>query len=221
VVALVPLLLATVAWVLWESPLLSVRTVQVDGVRTLTAAEVRQAAGLRTGTPLLRVDVDAAAARVRALPQVAAAQVDRGWPDRVVVTLTERTPVAVVDERGEHWLADAGGVLFETVTGDPPAGVVPVAVPHPGPGDAATRAALAAVVALPAGVRGQVSGVRATTGQDVTLQLRDGTTVVWGDGGSARAKAAALEGLLDHIADRSLGKAGTIDVSTPDAVVLR
>jgi cell division protein FtsQ len=92
---------------------------------------------------------------------------------------------------------------------------------HPGPGDAATRAALAAVVALPAGVHDRVSGVRATTGQDVTLQLRDGTTVVWGDGGSARAKAAALQGLLDHIADRSLAKAGTIDVSTPGAVVLR
>ena len=52
---LLSVLLATAAWVLWFSPVLSVRAVQVDGVRTLTAGEVREAAGLRTGTPLLRV----------------------------------------------------------------------------------------------------------------------------------------------------------------------
>jgi cell division protein FtsQ len=221
VAALVPLILATAAWVLWASPLLAVRTVQVDGVRTLTAAEVRQAAEVRIGTPLLRVDVHATAARVRRVPQVAAAQVSRGWPDRIVITVTERVPVAVVDQDGQQWLVDHGGVLFATVTGAPPQGVVPVDVPHPGPDDAATRAALAAVAALPGSLRPSVTVVHAGSAQDVTLTLTDGTTVVWGDGGRPKQKAAALGALLDQIHRGALDPARTIDVSVPGKVVLR
>lgn len=221
VAALVPLVLATVAWVLWESPLLAVRTVQVDGVHGLTVAAVRDAAGLTTGTPLLKVDVDAAAARVRRLPQVASAQVARGWPDRVVVTVTERAPVAVVDVSGHRWLADRTGVLFETVTGNPPDGVVPLQVDHPGPRDAATRAGLGAIAALPPSARSQLGSVSATSGEDVVLHLTDGTTVVWGDGSEAAAKAAALAALLHQIEAGAVAGAGTIDVSAPHAVVLR
>jgi cell division protein FtsQ len=221
VAALVPLVLASAAWVLWASPLLAVRTVQVDGVRTLSAAEVRDAARLTVGTPLLRVDVVAAAARVRALPQVASAQVARGWPDRVVVTVAERVPVAVVDQAGRRTLADASGVLFDTVTGDPPAGVVPLAVAHPGPSDPATRAGLAAIVALPPAVRAGVRQVSAESGEDVVLHLADGTTVLWGDGGQAAAKASALAALLGQMHTGALKGAGTVDVSAPGAVVLR
>lgn len=221
VAALVPLLLATAAWVLWASPVLAVRSVQVDGIRNLTAAEVRTAAGLTTGTPLLRVDVAAAESRVSRLPQVADVRVSRGWPDRVVVTVTEREPVAVVDRDGQLTLVDGSGVPFETITGDPPRGVVPLQVPHPARRDPATVAGLAAVVALPRSVRTEVAVVAATTGQDVTLRLTDGTTVVWGDGDDAAAKGAALAGVLQQIHAGALDGADTIDVSAPKAVVLR
>jgi cell division protein FtsQ len=221
VAALVPLLLATAAWVLWESPLFAVRGVQVDGVHSLSAAEVRDAAGLRTGTPLLQVDLDGAAARVRRLPQVATAQVSRGWPDRVVVTVAERTPVAVVQRAGQRTLVDAGGVLFDTITGPAPVGVVPLDVAAPGPGDPATRAALTAIDALPGAVRTQVGLVAAPTPTDITLTLPGPVTVLWGDGSAAVAKAAALRGLLDQVRSGALPKAAVVDVSAPDAVVLR
>jgi cell division protein FtsQ len=221
VAALVPLLLATAAWVLWESPVFSVRGVQVDGVHSLSAAEVRDAAGLRTGTPLLQVDLEAAAARVRRLPQVAAARVARGWPDRVVVTVAERVPVAVVERAGQRTLVDGGGVLFDTITGPAPAGVVPLDVAAPGPTDPATRAALSAVQALPPAVRAQVTRVAAPTPAEVTLTLSGPVTVLWGDGGAAAAKAAALRGLLAPLRAGTLGATTSVDVSAPDAVVLR
>ena len=46
--------------------MLAVAAVQVDGVATLPAEQVREAAGIEAGTPLLQVDVDAAEARVAA-----------------------------------------------------------------------------------------------------------------------------------------------------------
>jgi cell division protein FtsQ len=215
------LLLGLGTWVVLGSPLLAVRTVQVDGTARLSDASVVQAAGIRDGTPLARVDTAGAAARVARLPQVADVDVTRGWPDTVVVTVTERVAVAVAERDGIRHLVDAEGVLFDTITGAPPPGVVPLAVPDPRPGDAATEAGLAALAALPAGVRAQLSGVTATTGQDVTLVLTGGTTVLWGDGGDSAAKGRALTALLDQLAAGTLDPAGTIDVSTPDAVVLR
>lgn len=212
---------AVVAWVVLASPLLAVHTVRIDGAGTLTSAEVEQAAGIAPGTPLLRVDTGDAAARVARLPQVASVEVSRGWPHTVVVTLAERVPVAVVDQGGTRSLVDRDGVLFDTITSAAPAGVVPLAVARPGPEDRATTAAVGAVVALPTAVRREVTGVSATTPDDVTLTLTDGRTVLWGSVDQTPRKAQVLAGLLDQIEAGTLEEARTLDVSTPDAVVLR
>ncbi|WP_034512083.1 cell division protein FtsQ/DivIB [Blastococcus sp. URHD0036] len=208
-------------WVVWGSPLLAVDAVRVDGAGSLTADQVRAAAGIADGTPLLRVDVDAAAARVAQLPQVASVQVTRGWPQTVVVTVQERVAVAVVERAGTRSLVDADGVLFDTVTGAPPAGAVPLEVADPGPDDEATRAGLAALVELPRDVRGQLASVTARSANDVTLTLTDGTTVLWGTAEESGEKADVLVALLGQIASGALEPAATIDVSAPSAVVLR
>jgi cell division protein FtsQ len=220
-IAAVLLGLGLVAWLLWGSPVLAVRAVHVDGVRTLPADQVREIAGIAEGTPLLRVDVTAARDRVARLPQVDSVEVTRGWPSTVVITVKERRPVVVVGPPGNRSLVDAEGVLFDTVTGDPPAGVVPLDVADPGPHDPATMAALGALVALPRNVRDQVSDATATSAEDVTLTLEDGTQVRWGTSDDTPDKAAALAAVLGQIEAEGLDPAGTIDVSTPDAVVLR
>jgi cell division protein FtsQ len=200
---------------------LGVHRVQVDGAGSLTFAAVVGVAGIAEGTPLLRVDVDAAEARVARLPQVASVEVTRGWPRSVVITVVERVPVAVVEEDGTRSLVDADGVLFDTVTGDPPAGVVPLQVADPGPGDRVTRAALSALVALPAKVRADVVEASATTTEDVRLVLADGTTVLWGSAEQADDKAEVLVALLGQLDSGALDSADEIDVSAPRAVVLR
>ncbi|CAA9238485.1 MAG: Cell division protein FtsQ, partial [uncultured Blastococcus sp.] len=213
--------MAVLAWLLLVGPVLAVRAVQVDGLVTLPADQVQEAAGIGSGTPLVRVDVDAAEARVARLPQVAAVEVTRDWPDSVVITIVERVPVAVVGEPGRRSLIDADGVLFDMVTGATPDGVVPLDVATPGPEDPATLAGIAAVGSLPAGVRAQVASAAATGPDDISLTLTDGTTVRWGEATGSGAKSAALVGLLEQIEAGSLEPAATIDVSTPDAVVLR
>ncbi|MGY1643797.1 cell division protein FtsQ/DivIB [Geodermatophilus sp. SYSU D00703] len=210
-----------VAWLLWGSPVLGVHRIQVDGAGSLTSAEVVEVAGIAEGTPLLRVDVDAAEARVARLPQVASVEVTRGWPRSVVVTVVERVPVAAVEQNGVRSLVDGDGVLFDTVTGDLPSGVVPLDVAGPGPDDRVTRAALAALVALPAEVRADVAVASATTPEDVTLTLEDGTTVLWGSAEDAGDKAEVLVALLGQLRAGDLEPADEIDVSAPRAVALR
>ena len=196
-------------------------TVQVDGVTTLPADQVRETAGIEPGTPLLRVDVDAARERVARLPQVASVEVTRGWPRTVVVTVVERVPIAIVGKPGRRSLVDAEGVLFDTVTGEPPAGVVPLEVAAPGPGDPATAAALGRDRGAPADIRrrGHLRG-----GDDGGGRLADPrrrTLVRWGGPEKSGEKATALAALLEQLADGDLEPAATIDVSTPEAVVLR
>ena len=208
-------------WAVYASPLLAVHTVRVDGASSLSSEQVVEAAGIGTGTPLVRVDTATAADRVARLPQVAAVEVTRGWPQTVVVTLVERVPVAVVESAGGRSLVDRDGVLFDTITGGPPPGVVPLTVRDPGPEDAATTAALGALTSLPREVRGQVTALSATSADDVTLTLTDGRTVLWGSAAQTDRKSQVLDALLDQIAAGTLEPAGTLDVSTPDAVVLR
>ena len=215
------LLLGAAGWFLWAGPVLAVATVQVDGTGTLTTDEVREAAGIEIGTPLLRLDVEAVEARVARLPQVSEVEVTRGWPRSAVITVVERVPVAVVGEAGRRSLVDGDGVLFDTITGAPPPGVVPLEVADPGPGDAATVAALEALVALPEYVRDGIDGASVTGPEDITLTLTDGTLVRWGGPAESATKATVLTALLDRMSDGDLEPAGTIDLSTPDAVVLR
>jgi cell division protein FtsQ len=212
---------AVLGWLLLVGPVLAVRAVHVDGLRTLPADQVREAAGIGAGTPLLRVDLGGAAARVARLPTVASVEVTRDWPGSVVVTVVERVPIAVVGEAGRRPLVDAEGVLFDTVTGDAPDGVVPLDVATPGPEDPATLAGIAALSSLPAAVRKEVASAAAASADDISLTLTDGTVVRWGDASESGEKSAALVGILEQISDENLEPAGTIDVSAPDAVVLR
>ncbi|WP_231839602.1 cell division protein FtsQ/DivIB [Blastococcus saxobsidens] len=214
-------MVAAVGWLLWLGPVFAVRTVQVDGTTTLSADQVREAAQVPRGVPLLRVDLGSVEDRVARLPQIRDVQAARGWPDRIVVTVAERVPVAVVGERGRRSLLDAGGVLFDTVTGDAPRGVVPLDVADPGPEDPATTAGLAAIRTLPAGLREEVVEVAAPDPHDISLTMAGGTVVRWGSEERSETKGTVLVALLDRIRDGELDPALVIDVSAPDAVVLR
>lgn len=203
--ALVVAALVVVAAVVWFTPLLSVRQVQVRGVSAVTQEQVLTALEVAPGTPLLRVDLTSAAARVASLPRVARATVDRHYPSELVVTVTERVPVVFVDKPDGPHLLDGTGVDFATA---PPPPGVPRLVP-PEPARPLTVAALAVVGALPEAVRTQVEQVSPASAADVRLTLAGGRTVLWGAPEDLAHKGAVLAALLSQP-----GK--TYDVSSPD-----
>ena len=55
---------------------------------------MRSAADIPAGLPLIRVNAAAVAHRVEQIRQVQSAQVTREWPDKVLISVTERTPGA-------------------------------------------------------------------------------------------------------------------------------
>lgn len=197
-------------WAAWSSPLLAVRTIIVKGTSRLSVADVLAAARVPIGRSLLRLDPGTIRARVAALPAVRSVTVDRDWPHRLVITVTERSPVAAVATTGGVELVDAAGVAFATQA-QPPAGLLPLELGAavPGPGDADAQAALAVWAELPQPLRRNVSGISAPSPVDVTIHLAGRRTVVWGDPGEAARKLVVLRALM-------LTKASRYDVSTPD-----
>jgi cell division protein FtsQ len=207
---------------LWFTPLLGLRSVEVQsaGTAAVTAAvvgEVQAAVGVPDGTPLARIGLDGVRDRVLAVDAVASATVERQWPHTLVVTVSERVAVATVQANGRWWLLDATGTPFGELTARPD-GLMPVQLARPGRGDRATLAALGVLASLSPEVRGRVAGISAATAYDVTLFLSGGGSVIWGSDGDAAAKNAAVPAMLQTVG----GAAGRIlDVSDPTLVTVR
>lgn len=85
-----------VGWAGAASPLLDVDRVIVRGLERGRAEDVEAAAGIKPGSPLATVDVERVRSAAESVGWVAAADVSRSWPGSVLISVTERRPVAVV-----------------------------------------------------------------------------------------------------------------------------
>ncbi|MFC5883994.1 FtsQ-type POTRA domain-containing protein [Kitasatospora sp. CM 4170] len=209
------------AWLVFFSPALDVRSVAVQGAADdkLTADQVRAAIGELGGGPLARVDLDDVKKRVEAIPRVAGAEVWRGWPHTLRVKLTQRTAVAAVKgEDGRFTQVDAAGVSFATEAAAP-AGVPVVelrlsqqaADAEPVLGrPQLVQAAVAVAAGLPAEIRQRAGAVLVHSYDDIQLQLSGGTTVRWGSAEQIDRKARVLVALMHQ-------KGTNFDVSAPEA----
>jgi cell division protein FtsQ len=187
------------AWALPGSRLLAVRSVVVTGTRLLSRAEVLSVARVRLGTPLLRVNTSQIAARVVTIRQVQSVQVSTSWPDRVLIAVRERTPaLAVTAPDGGFDLVDPDGVTVLWAARRParlPLYLTTEALAWL-PGDPDVAAAAAVVRELPAGLRRSVASITAPSPDQVTLELSNGVTILWGGADHASAKAEELALLM-------------------------
>lgn len=207
-------LLIAFGLVAWFTPLLSVRTVDVEGLAAVPEEQVLQALQVPDGLSILRLDTDAMAEQVSRLPKVRSVRVQRVFPSTVRVTVAERTPVLYFDSPDGAHLLDCDSVEFAI---EPPApGVPKLVTDHPGGTDAVTKAAVAVMAAIPVPLRDQVGvgAVVARSVSDIALELRDGRTVLWGGTVDSARKAAVVGPLLSQP-----GK--VFDVSSPNLVTVK
>ncbi|MGI5337403.1 cell division protein FtsQ/DivIB [Streptomyces sp. CA-181903] len=211
---------AGAGWVLYGSGWLRATRVDVAGVEVLSAAEVREAAAVPLGDPLISVDTDAVADRLRErLPRIESVDVSRDWPHGVAVEVTERQPRAIVEKDGKFVEIDGSGVRFATV--DRPPAKVPRLVmeaPADAPGTRRfgrprlEREGVRAAAALPSDVRRDTRVIRVRSYDSIIMELTGGRTVVWGSGERGDAKARSLTALM-----KAAHGAAHFDVSAPGA----
>jgi cell division protein FtsQ len=203
------------------SPALAVRTVSFEGATATDEAVLREAAGIRSGSSLVWLDVDAVRGRLEALPGVEAVRVRRSWPHGVVIEVDERVPAAIIADGAGSWVqVDEGGRVLATVAS--PGGLVQVqgagAPGAPGSTLGAEGRALAQVAgSLPPSLRARVRAVAAAADGPV-LVLRTGGTVVLHGTADLPAKLLAAMTVLRELEPDEVGE---LDVGVPDAPVLR
>ncbi|MFC8345404.1 cell division protein FtsQ/DivIB [Streptomyces sp. NPDC057280] len=210
-------------WALYGSPWLRVERVSVSGTGVLTPAQVREAADVPLGSPLISVDTDAIEARLlRKLPRIDSVDVTRSWPHGIGLKVVERTPVLIVEKGGKFVEVDDDGVRFATVS-RAPKGVPALELTLADSGSATpslrrfgdgrlVREAVRVAGDIPAAVARTTRTVKVRSYDDISLELSDGRTVAWGSSEKGAAKARTLTALL-----KAAPGARHFDVSVPTA----
>ncbi|GAB2739964.1 cell division protein FtsQ/DivIB [Streptomyces bullii] len=222
VLALVFLGIPTV-WLLYGSSWLRAEHVSVSGTRVLTPAQVREAADVPLGQPLISVDTGAIESRLRQkLPRIDTVDVTRSWPHGIGLKVVERTPVLIVQKGGKFVEVDDEGVRFATVS-EAPKGVPTLKLTLSRSGSAAAslrrfgearlvREAVRVARAIPAAVARDTRTVKVRSYDAISLELGGGRTVDWGSGEKGAAKARTLTALM-----KAAPGARHFDVSVPTA----
>lgn len=213
-IAVVTVLVAALAvWIVALSPVLGAKTVTVRGTHILTRVQVRVAAAIKPGTPLVRLDTAAVMHRVESLPDVASAAVRTAYPSSVIITVSERVAVGYLVAGRTYVLVDKSGAQYRTVQTRPRA--LPLFAVPAGPNATATGRAVATVAAsLTPKLLATVASVQAFDASAITLLLVDGRVVRWGGADRSADKALILPVLLRQPGTQ-------FDVTDPNQVLTR
>ncbi|WP_449623395.1 cell division protein FtsQ/DivIB [Rothia mucilaginosa] len=213
------------------SPLLATQKITVRGASLLETTQVEQKLEPLRGVPLTRIDEKKVRELIGQDNVIRSVQVESRPPHELVVTLKERTAVAVVKQGDTYHTVDSDGVsLLESAT-QPDTSVPLVRFSGDDPKTSAEfRTISTALSAMPSELLAQVTEASATSTSSITLTLRDNTTVQWGTAEESELKAKVLLSLRQAIAKRAqeeksseaqTQKVTVYDVSAPRVPVTR
>ena len=213
------------------SPLLATQKITVHGASLLETSQVEQKLEPLRGVPLTRIDEKKVRELIGQDNVIRSVQVESRPPHELVVTLKERTAVAVVKQGDTYHTVDSDGVsLLESAT-QPDTSVPLVRFSGDDPQTSAEfRTISTALSAMPSELLAQIKEAGATSTSSITLTLRDNTTVQWGTAEESELKAKVLLSLRQAIAKRAqeensseaqTQKVTVYDVSAPRVPVTR
>lgn len=104
--------LAAGGWWLYQSPLLSMRQVSVEGNAVLSSDVVRSIADIE-GRSMARPDFEGARQRLLALPVVKDVQIGRDWPNGARISIVERVPWGLWQMGDQRFVIDEEGVVLD------------------------------------------------------------------------------------------------------------
>ena len=96
-----------------SDPHFRIRETVVRGCREVTEQEVLTLAALRPDQNLFSVSLDKIARRIESNPWIKKAHVGRELPDRLIMEVRERTPLALVEKKQGFQIVDREGIIFK------------------------------------------------------------------------------------------------------------
>jgi UDP-N-acetylmuramate dehydrogenase len=210
-----------VVLVVLASPIVAVRTVQVEGAKYADAALVRSVSDSLKGKSVLTVDTKTASERLESDPWIKSARITTSLPSRVLIQINERVPVAWflgVDNRAR--VIDEDGLVLSVVEGRP---TQYMWIEGTGPNltagassAAAYRAAGQLAMSLPSELEPMVKHLGVAGTEEITMTLKTGTVINFGAPIDMRNKLVNVVVLLRR---QDVNSIVSIDVSTGTPVV--
>ena len=192
-----------------------IASVSLSGERHIGRTEIFAAAGVNDRASLLFLDVEAARARLQAIPWIAEATVRKLYPDRLQITLTEREPFALWQVDGKISIVGADGTVIGPLN-DQRFATLPFVV---GRGAAAKAKSFLGILDRYPALREQVRACVLVADRRWNLKLGNGVDV--------RLPERNVEAALDRLAaldrDKSLlsRDVTVVDLRLPDRVTVR
>ena len=201
---------------LLTSPILSVRTVDVEGVVYADPDLVASVVDSVQGEPILTVDLDAAEKKLLAISWVRLARVSMHLPARVTIEIVERSPIAFfrsVD--GFNRVIDRDGRVLDVIEGDPIDYTPMIGTgPNISAGQTVEQPFLGAaqlINALPADLQARLLTVTVSPEGEVSLALTNDVEVLFGRPDDFQVK---LVGVVNEIKRQGSNRYAVIDVSS-------
>lgn len=221
--------LAVGAVAVYNSPLFTIKNVNVNGVEHLTSSEMAQLVNVPEGSTLMQVDADTIINRLKASAWVDEVQIDRKFPDTLEVNVTERQVAAIVEiptnttktiknwaiSEDHIWLmpipdpnSEAAKTTSPKVYEDAESALRIKDIPFGTKAeigqqctDANVSNALEVVSGMTTGLADQVVEIRAPGIAETTLVLDNGVEVAFGEAEDIRSKERVIQQILEQNPD--------------------
>lgn len=218
--AVVLSLVGAVVFVVGFSGAFVAREVVVTGVSGAHARDVLSTAAIPSGQPLARVDTADVQQRVLSSDvRIRSVDVGRSWPSTITVDVVLREPaIAVAQPRGELQVADADGIVYDTLS-KKPAGLPKVTAPAGEVDPALLKGALAMHGSLSEPVRAKARKMKLDERGSLSFAYGD-IAVTWGSAEQSTLKSRVLDALLEQSVIREVDGPVTIDLSVPGTPVV-
>lgn len=99
-----------------SAPYFEIKETSVRGLKELTEKDVLTLVEIKPGQNILAVNVDVLSRRVAVNPWIKNVYVGREFPNRIVVDVRERNPIALVKQAGDFYLMDSEGIIFKKMS---------------------------------------------------------------------------------------------------------
>jgi cell division protein FtsQ len=200
------------------SPLLAIKKISIVGTERLNAEELVKALQGELDTPLPLLNQQRIAESLAGFEIIESFSATAVPPNELLVRVSERQALCIVQFEGAPWLHDPAGVRLGLAE---PTDVLPTIVTTENPKESDQfKFAVQVLLALPQELLGQVEFIEARSKDDVQMSLRGnlGQKIIWGDSSEAVLKSKVLQVLLLNNQGAS---SVTFDVSSPNAPVAR
>ena len=208
---------AVLSIVLTTSPILSLKTIQVEGTERLDNAQIIEALQPYAGAPLAQISPSEVANSLADIALIQSVDTRLELPGTLVVEVVERDPIGAVAAGGGFDVVDRAAVVLYSQAQRPTEFPL-IGIPAD-PDSDGFQAIGQALGVIPTEVLARIEQVSATSADTVAFTLKDSNhRVIWGSAEQSREKARVLPAALRAAGE---GSVQVIDLSTPDTVVIR